>query len=379
MTSELFSSYLALDKRHEGHTHSHSHGTSTDGDSSGCPSGSGYNGNDGIRILAVFILLISSAIGSFSPLLGSKYSFIRLPDWFFFIAKYFGSGVIIATGFIHLLFHSSHSLGEECLGDGFTSYPWAYLICLASIFTVFFVELLAHRLFIKASSDNASDLEVADSNNTSEKNYPKNSAVMVSKSETQQDDTSSVLDNGLPLKDEQSESSENYKNNGSYSTQLIAIFVLEFGVLFHSVFVGLSLAVAGDEFNTLFIVLIFHQMFEGLGLGARIAETNWPRKRRFTPWMLALAFAVCTPISIAIGIGVKKSYAPYSSRSLIFTGVFDAISAGILIYAGIVELMAHEFFHETTFQGPGKLKSMLCAFFIMCLGAGLMSLLGKWA
>lgn len=40
--------------------------------------------------------------------------------------------------------------------------------------------------------------------------------------------------------------------------QLLGVTILEIGVIFQSIFVGLSLAVAGDEFKTLFIVLIFH-------------------------------------------------------------------------------------------------------------------------
>jgi hypothetical protein len=40
--------------------------------------------------------------------------------------------------------------------------------------------------------------------------------------------------------------------------QLIAVGILEFGVILHSVFIGLTLAV-NDEFVTLFIVIIFHR------------------------------------------------------------------------------------------------------------------------
>lgn len=41
---------------------------------------------------------------------------------------------------------------------------------------------------------------------------------------------------------------------------MTAIFILEFGVIFHSIFIGLTLAVAGDEFITLYVVLVFHQV-----------------------------------------------------------------------------------------------------------------------
>lgn len=46
---------------------------------------------------------------------------------------------------------------------------------------------------------------------------------------------------------------------------------------FHSLIIGLTLAV-NEEFITLFIVLVFHQMFEGLGLGSRLSSLPLPSK-----------------------------------------------------------------------------------------------------
>src|SRR5262249_34183896 len=49
----------------------------------------------------------------------------------------------------------------------------------------------------------------------------------------------------------------------TYTAQMTAIFILEFGIIFHSIFIGLTLAVSGTEFATLYVVLVFHQTFEG--------------------------------------------------------------------------------------------------------------------
>lgn len=59
--------------------------------------------------------------------------------------------------------------------------------------------------------------------------------------------------------------------------RILNCLVLEFGIVFHSVFVGLSLAIAGDEFIALYIAITFHQLLEGLGLGTRFASTTWPK------------------------------------------------------------------------------------------------------
>ncbi|GAQ43504.1 high affinity zinc ion transporter [Aspergillus niger] len=52
----------------------------------------------------------------------------------------------------------------------------------------------------------------------------------------------------------------------SFKQQIAAFLILEFGVIFHSVIIGLNLGVTGDEFATLYPVLVFHQSFEGLGI-----------------------------------------------------------------------------------------------------------------
>lgn len=154
-----------------------------------------------------------------------------------------------------------------------------------------------------------------------------------------------------------------------YAAQMTAICILEFGVIFHSIFVGLTLAVAGQGFDTLYIVLVFHQTFEGLGLGSRLAATPWPKSRRWTPYLFALGYGLSTPVSMAVGLGVRDTYSPGSQTGLIVEGVFDSISAGILIYTGLVELMAHEFMFSSVMR-RAKLRVVMAAFGMMCLGAG---------
>ncbi|KAK6528022.1 hypothetical protein TWF281_009280 [Arthrobotrys megalospora] len=166
-----------------------------------------------------------------------------------------------------------------------------------------------------------------------------------------------------------------------YASQLISVFIFEFGVIFHSVIIGLTLAVTGENFTTLYIVLVFHQTFEGLALGTRLAVVPWSKARRATPYGMAIAYGLSTPLAIAIGIAARKSYTSNSTRAILVQGIFDAISAGILLYTGLIELMAHEFLFSETFRPVrrGKRRRLFAAYGCMMLGAGLMALLGYWA
>lgn len=56
-----------------------------------------------------------------------------------------------------------------------------------------------------------------------------------------------------------------------------------------------------------------------------------------------MLYAAITPLGIAIGLGVRTTYNPDSANAVIVAGTLDAVSAGILLYTGLVELLAHDF------------------------------------
>lgn len=78
----------------------------------------------------------------------------------------------------------------------------------------------------------------------------------------------------------------------SFQTQIAAFLILEFGVIFHSVIIGLNLGTAGKEFGTLYVVLVFHQSFEGLGIGARMSAIPFPKKLHWLPWILCAGYGL---------------------------------------------------------------------------------------
>ncbi|KAJ6592297.1 hypothetical protein DFH09DRAFT_906830, partial [Mycena vulgaris] len=60
-------------------------------------------------------------------------------------AKYFGSGVIMSTDFIHLLSPALEALASPCLSPGWFQYPYALALCMLSIFSIFILKLVAFR------------------------------------------------------------------------------------------------------------------------------------------------------------------------------------------------------------------------------------------
>jgi zinc transporter 1/2/3 len=127
--------------------------------------------------------------------------------------------------------------------------------------------------------------------------------------------------------------------------------------MLHSIIIGLTLGVT-DEFIVLFIVLIFHQMFEGLGLGSRLSQLNLPPHLKWAPYIAGALYSVMTyvnsfvficipswlfltlyrPIGVAAGYGARSSYNDNGATKNAVSGVLDAFSAGILLYTGLVEV-----------------------------------------
>jgi len=76
--------------------------------------------------------------------------------------------------------------------------------------------------------------------------------------------------------------------------------------------------------------------FEGLGLGTRLAFLPLPKRLNWVPFVAGIFYAFMTPIGMAIGLGVRTTYNPDGKTASIVTGILDAISAGILLYTGLV-------------------------------------------
>jgi solute carrier family 39 (zinc transporter), member 1/2/3 len=159
--------------------------------------------------------------------------------------------------------------------------------------------------------------------------------------------------------------------------QIISVVILEFGVVFHSVIIGLTLAV-DQAFKVLFVVIVFHQMFEGLGLGTRLAGLKLPPSYKWAPLFGAIAYGLTTPIGIAAGLGVRTTYNPGSTTATIVSGIFDSVSSGILLYTGLVELLAHEFLFNKEMHEASTGKVAFAGASVL-FGAGVMALLGRWA
>ncbi|KAM0211342.1 hypothetical protein ACHAQI_005298 [Fusarium lateritium] len=307
----------------------------------------------GIRIGMLFVVLVASSVGVFGPILMSTFIPVR-SNVVLTILKQFGTGIIISTAFVHLFTHASMMFGNECLGELLYEATTAAIV-MAGLFISFLIEFCVHRAMRWQATKKA--------------------------------ETDSAI----------------LSRKAIEKAEMANISIMEAGIIFHSLLIGITLVVAGDSFFiTLSIVIIFHQLFEGIALGTRIASLGYGQmplalghSHSHSPppsiertgassvplWkklLLASGFAIVTPIGMAIGIGVLNVFNGNDPATLIAIGTLDAFSAGILVWVGLVEMWAQDWMLGGELSDAGPLTTVLAMFGLVC-GMILMSLLGKWA
>lgn len=118
-------------------------------------------------------------------------------------------------------------------------------------------------------------------------------------------------------------------------------------------------------------------MFEGVALGTCIAELPKAAATTLQKSIMAGAFALIMPIGMAIGIGVLKKFNGNDPSTIVAIGTLDALSAGILAWVGIVDMLARDWMHGKLLNAG--LFRTVCAMFALICSLVLMSVLGKWA
>ncbi|RMY66179.1 hypothetical protein D0863_08616 [Hortaea werneckii] len=414
----------------------------------------------GLHVFALFLILLLSTLACSFPIIVKRFPRLPVPSYALFLSRHFGTGVLIATAFVHLLPTAYTSLTDPCLPSFWNEgYPaMSGFIAMCSVLAVVGIEMV---FAIKGAGHNHSvDLEQlrGDSNprpkvgrsesSNSFRHEPlgqydeldaavplqEHDSTIPGSTDTpetlnkplppeppfQDDDSDPDLDELDPMvadddrqpltiddADEQGGHSNGHLRNPSSrrhrkvsfadpptthshtspTTQdtaheqraVLQCLMLEAGILFHSVFIGMALSVStGAAFVVLLVAISFHQTFEGLALGSRIAGISSFPPSSPKPWLMSAMYGVTTPIGQAIGLAVHRLYDPESQFGLLMVGIVNAISSGLLLYAGLVQLLAEDLLTDRSYaelQGRRRLEA--CGAVVG--GSMLMALVGAWA
>ncbi|KAK3025092.1 hypothetical protein RJ639_044332 [Escallonia herrerae] len=302
------------------------------------------------KIAAIISILVAGGIGVSLPQMGKKVEALNPENDVFFMIKAFAAGVILATGFVHILPNAFDTLTSPCLKETpWKTFPFTGFIAMMSAIGTMMVDSFATSYY-KRLHFNKKPTQV---NVDEEKGDEHGGHLHIHTHAT----------NGHA----HGSSTPSYELGPSDLTRhRIISQVLELGIVVHSVIIGISLGTSESPktIKPLIAALSFHQFFEGMGLGGCISQAKF---KTLSTAIMALSFSLTTPIGIMIGIGMSSVYYKNSSTALVVEGTFNSASAGILIYMALVDLLAADFMNPRM-QSNARLQ--LGANLSLLLGAG---------
>eukprot|EP00607_Mallomonas_marina_P008290 CAMPEP_0182419208 /NCGR_PEP_ID=MMETSP1167-20130531/3623_1 /TAXON_ID=2988 /ORGANISM="Mallomonas Sp, Strain CCMP3275" /LENGTH=315 /DNA_ID=CAMNT_0024593925 /DNA_START=111 /DNA_END=1058 /DNA_ORIENTATION=- len=309
-----------------------------------------------LRVLAIFINLFASLCGVGLPIyLGKNFSPDAMRNHFgFSILRIFSAGIMVGVAFIHLLADAATTLPK--LYPQYEALP--FTLTTMGIVIVLAVEN-AIISFVKPSHherDSGEFQELDDADILTAKHLNIDSYQHV-----------------------HTEATINLLADSKSLLVLIKAYMMEVAIAIHSVIIGVSMGMMGpDEISplrALIIAVVFHQFFEGIGLGAVL---SYVRLQLGTMKVIIFVLIFGTTISIGIGIGMIISNAEYGNEDTqgFITGCANSISAGTLIYIAMVEMMAEEFANHKIMAKANQKFIMISSF---SGGVIVMAILAMWA
>ncbi|KAL5578072.1 hypothetical protein UlMin_019771 [Ulmus minor] len=312
-----------------------------------------------LKLVAVASILVASALGVSLPIFGKKIPTLGPENDIFFVIKAFAAGVILATGFIHILPEAFESLTSPCTGQNWWgNFPFTGLVAMLSAMATMMIDTFATSYYHRLHFNKALPVKEDHINNGVHDGHVH---VHTHATHGHAHGSSFVANDDF--------SSANLVRHRVISQ------VLELGIVVHSVIIGISLGASHSPktIKPLVAALTFHQFFEGMGLGGCISQAKFKSKAIAT---MVLFFSLTTPAGIAIGMGISSNYNENSPTALIVEGIFNSASAGILIYMALVDLLAADFMNP---RMQLNLRLQVGANLSLLLGSACMSLLAKWA
>lgn len=145
----------------------------------------------------------------------------------------------------------------------------------------------------------------------------------------------------------------------------VKLYVLEIAIAIHSVIIGFGFGATdtsrGTDIEVLMIAFCFHQFFEGVGLSVAVSHSSLDVSM---VTKFGIFFAVTFPIGVILGLFVSVSEAQQ-----LMQGIANALAAGILIQASLVEMISVDF-NDERLKGFYLLKLLM----FFCLVGGFVAM-----
>ncbi|XP_010937904.1 zinc transporter 6 [Elaeis guineensis] len=326
-----------------------------------------------LKWVSIGIILFTSAVGISSPVMLARL-FEGKPAYAnsLLLIKCFAAGVILSTSLVHVLPDAFDALADCQLASRhpWRDFPFSGFVALLGALLALLVDISATSHASAAAAKpqyTPIDLEELGGKGGG-KLRPEAAAAVVAMSgcHGHHGDRQDLDDHG------------NEEERLAKLKQRMVSQVLEIGIIFHSVIIGITMGMSQNQcsIRPLVVALAFHQIFEGMGLGGCIAQAGFGF---WTVGYMCIMFSVTTPMGIVLGMMVfyMTGYDDSSPNALILEGLLGSLSSGILVYMALVDLIAVDFFQNKTMSSSPRLKA--ACYIALVLGSASMSVLALWA
>ncbi|OMO83723.1 Zinc/iron permease [Corchorus capsularis] len=298
-----------------------------------------------VKIWCLILVFIGTFIGGVSPY------FLKWNQGFLVLGTQFAGGVFLGTAMMHFL-----SDANETFEDLTTKqYPFAFMLACAGYLLTMVADCVVSYVYGKGKSTNSSpngDLELQGDEQT--KTNPHG-------------DPSVGHGHGTDTACAQSSSS--LTSVSSFGDSVLLIMAL----CFHSVFEGIAIGVAetkADAWKALWTISL-HKIFAAIAMGIALLRMI-PDRPLFSCIAYAFAFAISTPVGVAIGIVIDAT-TQGSVADWIFA-ISMGLACGVFIYVSINHLLSKGYTPQKTVSVDTPHHKVLA----VLLGVGVIAVVMIW-
>ncbi|KAH7836964.1 hypothetical protein Vadar_007941 [Vaccinium darrowii] len=284
-----------------------------------------------LKLISLIVIFVTSVVGISSPVMLARL-FHGKPayDKAILIIKCFAAGVILSTSLVHVLPDAFDALADCQVSSRhpWKDFPFSGLITLIGVLTALLVDLTA-----TSHVDSHSHGHGHGKSNSQYKPIGTSEEMVAARKKSAE---SGVELGGIG---EGKTAEEVVKMKQRLVSQ-----VLEIGIIFHSVIIGVTMGMSQNQctIRPLVAALAFHQIFEGMGLGGCIAQAGFSFG---TTAYMCFMFSVTTPMGIVLGMIIFSltGYDDSNPNALILEGLLGSLSSecNILLKIGSLRI-AHQ-------------------------------------
>ncbi|KAL6009603.1 hypothetical protein ACLOJK_000031 [Asimina triloba] len=265
-----------------------------------------------VKIWCLIIIFVGTFAGGISPY------FLKWNEGFLILGTQFAGGIFLGTAMMHFLSDSAETFGDLT----HVEYPFAFMLACAGYLMTMMADCVVSLVYAKKSvgrgdaenGDNAPEVKLGSHGG-------------LSHSHLQVNNDGTAVQVGKPL---------------AMARSLGDNILLIAALCFHSVFEGIAIGVAeskADAWKALWTICL-HKIFAAIAMGIALLRMV-PNRPLLSCIAYAFAFAISSPIGIAIGIIIDAT-----TQGVVADWIFAismGLATGVFIYVSINHLISKGF------------------------------------